>query len=136
MIYEYGKLKQAITRGSGVEGEDVTLTTFEIANIPKEINILKKVERMEIRGEVMMSRTEFDRVNRERLEVGEKLFANPRNAASGSLRQLDPLVTRNRKLQFFAYSIPQIEQASISVISTEIKQGEMQRRNLALNIGQ
>ncbi len=116
MIYEYGKLKQAITRGSGVEGEDVTLTTFEIANIPKEINILKKVERMEIRGEVMMSRTEFDRVNRERLEVGEKLFANPRNAASGSLRQLDPLVTRSRRLQFFAYSVPQIEQAHDSVI--------------------
>ena len=58
----------------------------------------------------MMSRTEFDRVNRERLELGEKLFANPRNCASGSLRQLDPLVTRSRKLQFFAYSIPQIEQ--------------------------
>ena len=116
VIYEYGKLKQAITRGSGVEGEDVTLTTFEIANIPKEINILKKVERMEIRGEVMMSRTEFDRVNRERLEVGEKLFANPRNAASGSLRQLDPLVTRSRRLQFFAYSVPQIEQAHDSVI--------------------
>lgn len=65
---------------------------------------------MEIRGEVMLSRTEFDRVNRERLELGEKLFANPRNCASGSLRQLDPLITRARKLQFFAYSIPQIEQ--------------------------
>jgi DNA ligase (NAD+) len=65
---------------------------------------------MEIRGEVMMSRTEFDRVNRERLDLGEKLFANPRNAASGSLRQLDPLITRSRNLQFFAYSIPQIEQ--------------------------
>lgn len=65
---------------------------------------------MEVRGEVMMSRTEFDRINRERLEAGEKLFANPRNAASGSLRQLDPLVTRSRRLQFFAYAIPQIEQ--------------------------
>lgn len=65
---------------------------------------------MEIRGEVMMSRTEFDRVNKERGELSEKLFANPRNAASGSLRQLDPLITRSRKLQFFAYAIPQIEQ--------------------------
>lgn len=65
---------------------------------------------MEVRGEVMMSRTTFERVNRERLIIGEKLFANPRNAASGSLRQLDPLVTRSRDLQFFAYSIPQIEQ--------------------------
>ncbi len=65
---------------------------------------------MEIRGEVMMSRTVFDHVNRERLAGSEKLFANPRNAASGSLRQLDPLVTRSRHLRFFAYSIPQIEQ--------------------------
>jgi DNA ligase (NAD+) len=110
VIYEYGKLKQAITRGSGVEGEDVTLTTLEIKNLPKEIEWLKNNERMEIRWEVMMSRTEFDRLNRERLESWEKPFANPRNCASGSLRQLDPLITRSRKLQFFAYSIPQIEQ--------------------------
>lgn len=110
VIYSYGKLTQAVTRGSGVEGEDVTLGAFEIADIPKEIDFLKSTPRMEIRGEVMMSRSEFDRVNYERKEMGEKLFANPRNAASGSLRQLDPLVTRSRKLQFFAYSIPQIEQ--------------------------
>ena len=87
----------------------MTLTTLEIENIPKGIEAIRNIERMEIRGEVMMSRTEFDRVNRERLRAGEKLFANPRNCASGSLRQLDPLVTRSRKLQFFAYSIPQIE---------------------------
>lgn len=110
VIYEYGKMRQAITRGSGIEGEDVTLTAFEISNIPKDIENLRNIERMEVRGEVIMSRTEFNRVNKERLEVWEKLFANPRNCASGSLRQLDPLVTRSRKLQFFAYSIPSIEQ--------------------------
>lgn len=110
VIYRYGKLDQAITRWSGVEGEDVTLTAFEIENLPKEIQALEKVERMEIRGEVMMSRTAFVHVNKERLEAWEKLFANPRNCASGSLRQLDPLVTRSRHLQFFAYSVPQIEQ--------------------------
>ena len=121
VIYEFGVLKQAVTRGSGIEGEDVTLTAFEIENIPKEITVLKEIERMEIRGEVMMSRTEFDRVNHERLGAGERLFANPRNAASGSLRQLDPLVTRSRRLQFFAYSIPQIEQASVSVMSNEVR---------------
>ena len=82
---------------------------MEIENLPKEIPALEKIERMEIRGEVMMSRTAFDHVNRERLATGEKLFANPRNAASGSLRQLDPLVTRARHLQFFAYSVPQLE---------------------------
>ncbi len=64
---------------------------------------------MEIRGEVMMSRTTFNAVNKDRLKVGEKLFANPRNAASGSLRQLDPLITRSRQLAFFGYSVPQIE---------------------------
>ena len=115
VVYEYGKFMQAITRGSGVEGEDVTLGAFEIADIPKEISPLKDVERMEIRGEVMMSRTTFDRVNRERMKAGEKLFANPRNAASGSLRQLDPLVTRSRNLEFFAYSVPQIEQYGFSI---------------------
>ena len=88
----------------------MTLTAWEIENLPKEIPELKQVERMEIRGEVIMSRTEFNRINTERLLVGNKLFANPRNCASGSLRQLDPLVTRSRKLQFFAYSVPSIEQ--------------------------
>ncbi len=110
LVYEYGKLVQAITRGSGVEGEDVTIGAFEIKNIPKEIALLQKVERLEIRWEVMMSRTVFAQVNGDRQENNEKLFANPRNCASGSLRQLDPLVTRSRHLQFFAYSVPQIEQ--------------------------
>lgn len=82
VIYEYGKLVQAITRGSGVEGEDVTLGAFEIQDIPKDIGVLRDVPRMEIRGEVMMSRTTFAHVNHERLGLGEKLFANPRNAAS------------------------------------------------------
>jgi DNA ligase (NAD+) len=115
VIYGYGKFIQAITRGSGTEGEDVTLTALEIHNLPKEISSLKEIPRMEIRGEVMMSRSVFDRVNRERWIAWEKLFANPRNCASGSLRQLDPLVTRSRHLQFFAYAIPQIEQTWDSV---------------------
>lgn len=121
VVYEYGMLRQAITRGSGVEGEDVTLGALEIASIPKEIALLKDVVRMEIRGEVMMSRTTFDRVNRDRLESWEKLFANPRNAASGSLRQLDPLITRSRNLEFFAYSIPQVEQASEMIDGEEVR---------------
>lgn len=109
VIYRYWILEQAITRGSWVEWEDVTLTAREIKNIPKEIRELKKIERMEIRGEVMMSRTVFNQVNKERLDAWEKLFANPRNCASGSLRQLDPLITRSRNLQFFGYSIPSLE---------------------------
>jgi DNA ligase (NAD+) len=110
VIYRYWVFSQAVTRGSGVEGEDVTLGAYEISSIPKSIASLKNVERMEIRGEVMMSRTTFEQVNRERLQVWEKLFANPRNCASGSLRQIDPLITRSRNLEFFAYAIPQIEQ--------------------------
>ena len=110
LVYQYGVLVQGVTRWSGVEGEDVTLGVLEIANIPKKIDALGSIERMEIRGEVMMSRKTFDRVNAERLSEGEKLFANPRNAASGSLRQINPLITRTRNLEFFAYAIPQIEQ--------------------------
>ncbi len=111
----------------------MTLTAFEIADIPKNILALRNTERMEIRGEVMMGRTEFDRVNRERSEIGEKLFANPRNCASGSLRQLDPLVTRNRGLRFFAYSIPQIEQGMDPVMSTESSVPVMTTRHLAFS---
>ena len=99
---------------------------MEIENLPKEITALEQVERMEIRGEVMMSRTAFDHVNRERLATGEKLFANPRNAASGSLRQLDPLVTRARHLQFFAYSVPQIEQDIVPAVSVIAKNEAIQ----------
>jgi DNA ligase (NAD+) len=88
----------------------VTVTAREIGNIPLQIPSLSRIDRMEIRGEVMMSRTEFNNVNALRATEHEKLFANPRNAASGSLRQLDPLITRSRGLKFFAYSIPSIEQ--------------------------
>lgn len=91
---------------------------MEIENLPKSIPSLTNVERMEIRGEVMMSRTAFDHVNRERLAASEKLFANPRNAASGSLRQLDPLITRARHLQFFAYSVPQLEMFRMDDVSS------------------
>lgn len=110
LIYKNGAFVQAVTRGSGVAWEDVTLGAMEISGVPHTIHEIAHIDRVEIRGEVMMSRTTFDRVNRERLAVGEKPFANPRNAASWSLRQLDPLITRDRNLEFFAYSLPEIEQ--------------------------
>lgn len=109
LIYRNGVLTQAITRGSGVEGEDVTLGAWEILGIPKKIDTLEGIDKMEIRGEVIMNRDNFLRVNSERMQKGERLFANPRNAASGSLRQINPLITRSRNLEFFAYSVPQIE---------------------------
>lgn len=107
LLYEEGHLKRALTRGDGLMGEDITVNVMEIANIPHTIPY---TETIEIRGEVVMPRTAFDELNGRRLQSGEKLFANPRNAASGSLRQLDPTVTRDRDLLFFAYSSPDLEE--------------------------
>jgi DNA ligase (NAD+) len=105
--YEDGQLTRALTRGDGQVGEDITLNVMEITNIPHTIPYSWTIE---IRGEVVMPRSAFDALNQRRLEIGEKLFANPRNAASGSLRQLDPTVTRERDLLFFAYSCPDLEE--------------------------
>jgi DNA ligase (NAD+) len=87
-------------------GEDITLNALQISNIPQCIPTNQSIE---VRGEVVMSRIAFDTLNTRRLLAGEKLFANPRNAASGSLRQLDPTVTKARDLLFFAYSCPDLE---------------------------
>lgn len=104
--YDNGQLTRALTRGDGQIGEDITLNVLEIDNIPHTIPYQDTIE---IRGEVVMPRSAFDELNNRRLQAGEKLFANPRNAASGSLRQLDPTVTRERDLLFFAYSCPDLE---------------------------
>lgn len=105
--YDNGQLTRALTRGDGQIGEDITLNVMEIANIPHTIAHTGTIE---IRGEVVMPRSAFDDLNNRRLQSWEKLFANPRNAASGSLRQLDPTVTRERDLLFFAYSCPDLEE--------------------------
>lgn len=90
----------------------MSINALEIVGIPKIIPFKGEIE---IRGEVIMPHSAFESVNTARLELGEKLFANPRNAASGSLRQLDPLVTRSRGLEFFAYSAPYLEQEDTSI---------------------
>ena len=102
LIYENGLLKQAITRGDGVEGEDVTNNARTIQSIRLEID---HKDLIEIRGEVLMTKQEFDRINKERAEKGEALFANPRNAAAGSLRQLDPRITARRNLIFQPWGV-------------------------------
>ncbi|MBP6921142.1 NAD-dependent DNA ligase LigA, partial [Candidatus Gracilibacteria bacterium] len=107
LLYEQGKFVRALTRGDGQIGEDITLNAREIENIPHEIPYKDTIE---IRGEVVMPRSAFDALNSRRLQSGEKLFANPRNAASGSLRQLDYTITRERDLLFFAYSCPDLEE--------------------------
>ncbi len=104
--YERGLLVQGATRGDGYEGENVTANVRTIADIPHAIR--GKGPRgfpdpFELRGEIYMSRSAFQRLNEEQAAAGERLFANPRNAAAGSLRQLDPAVTASRPLQFFAY---------------------------------
>ena len=102
LIYEGGVLAQAITRGDGMEGEEVTRNVKTIRSVPLAIDYDARIE---IRGEVVIFKEEFDAINRERAKAGEALFANPRNAAAGSLRQLDPRVTAARNLVFMPYGI-------------------------------
>jgi DNA ligase (NAD+) len=102
LIYENGKLTQAITRGDGVEGEDITQNAKTIKTIPLSIDYKESIE---IRGEVVIFKSEFERINEERAKNGENLFANPRNAAAGSLRQLDSSITAGRNLVFLPYGI-------------------------------
>ena len=106
LIYENGWLVRAATRGDGEVGENVTANVRAIRSIPQRLRVPegeKTPELLDVRGEVYMSREAFLRLNEERIEAGETEFANPRNAAAGSLRQLDPAVTARRSLSFFAY---------------------------------
>lgn len=106
LIYENGKLVRAATRGDGVVGENVTANVRTIRSIPLTLKVPDGEtvpELLDVRGEVYMPRQEFMRLNEQRAERGESEFANPRNAAAGSLRQLDPQVTASRSLSFFAY---------------------------------
>ncbi|MDR1375270.1 MAG: NAD-dependent DNA ligase LigA [Holosporaceae bacterium] len=103
IIYKNGLLTSASTRGDGMVGEDVTANILTICDVPRKIENCS--ESFEVRGEVIMLKSDFCALNDQREQNGEKLFANPRNAAAGSLRQLDPQVTASRNLHFFAYSI-------------------------------
>ena len=106
LVYENGWLVRAATRGDGEVGENVTANVRAIKSIPQRLRVPEGEEMpelLDVRGEVYMSREAFLRLNEERVEAGEAEFANPRNAAAGSLRQLDPAVTAKRTLSFFAY---------------------------------
>ncbi len=102
IIYENGKLKQAISRGDGTVGEDVTENVKTIRSVPLEINYKELIE---IRGEVVIKKSDFQMINEERLDEGKALFANPRNAAAGSMRQLDSKITAKRKLFFYPWGL-------------------------------
>ena len=111
LIYENGVLVRAATRGDGVTGEDITINVKTIKSVPlrltKDINI-------EVRGEIYMSKLSFDKANIEKRKNNEKEFANPRNAAAGSVRQLDSKITAKRNLDFMAYFIPNPEDYGIT----------------------
>lgn len=109
LTYEAGTLTMGATRGNGVIGEDVTANLKTIRDIPLKLQHDDWPASMEIRGEVYFERETFAQVNRERTEAGDPPFANPRNSAAGSLRQLDSKVTRNRRLRFFAFHVASAE---------------------------
>ncbi|MBS4329598.1 NAD-dependent DNA ligase LigA [Campylobacter vulpis] len=102
LLYEKGSLVRAATRGDGEIGEDVSLNVKEIANIPQKIAYEGRIE---IRGEVVILKQDFEKLNEKRAKEGLNLFANPRNAASGSLRQLDTSITKERNLKFYPWGV-------------------------------
>lgn len=105
LTYENGIFTQGATRGDGYTGEDVTHNLRTLRAIPLRLNCTEPPKLLEVRGEVLMFKRDFDKLNQTQLNNGEKLFANPRNAAAGSLRQLDAKITATRPLSFFAYGL-------------------------------
>jgi DNA ligase (NAD+) len=120
LTYEKGQLKLAATRGDGEEGEDVTANALQVADIPKVLKGKGWPDIVEIRGEVYMERAAFAAMNASREAAGQPVFANPRNAAAGSLRQLDPRITAERPVRFFAYAWGQ-HSAPLGATQSEIR---------------
>ncbi|MCB0318450.1 MAG: NAD-dependent DNA ligase LigA, partial [Bdellovibrionales bacterium] len=109
LIYKHGNLHQALTRGDGIYGEDITLNVKTIHSVPLKLRGRNLPDYLEIRGEVLFLLEDFSKLNEERVLAGEAAFANPRNAASGSLRQLDSSITANRPLVFYGYGFGAVE---------------------------
>jgi len=109
LLYENGELVRGATRGDGETGEDITANVRTIRSVPLHLRGKNPPARMEVRGEVVMPHDGFARLNRRQEEAGQKTFANPRNAAAGSLRQLDSRITAQRPLEFYAYSVAQLD---------------------------
>ncbi|MDH3999250.1 MAG: NAD-dependent DNA ligase LigA, partial [Desulfuromonadales bacterium] len=131
LTYLNGRLTQASTRGNGLVGEDITENIRTIASIPKQLNApCPKV--LDVRGEVFIDNADFQALNRNQEELGEKTFANPRNAAAGSLRQLDAKITASRPLRIFCYGVGRLEGADAA---TQVETLEkIQRWGLPVNL--
>ena len=108
LTYENGLFTQGATRGDGYTGENVTHNLRTIRAIPTRLNMANPPQLLEVRGEVLMLKRDFEQLNLKQEKAGAKLFANPRNAAAGSLRQLDPKITATRPLHFFAYGLGEL----------------------------
>ena len=118
LTYIQGKLVRAVTRGDGFIGEDVTENILQIASIVKT---LPQAIDIEIRGEIVLPLASFEKLNKERLEKGEELFANPRNAASGTLRQLDPKIVKERTLDAYFYFLVEADKLGLKSHSESMK---------------
>ncbi|MGF1753887.1 NAD-dependent DNA ligase LigA [Vibrio makurazakiensis] len=114
LLYENGVLVQAATRGDGATGENITENVRTISSIPLKLQGEGWPARIEVRGEVFMPKSGFEKLNAQALKKGEKVFVNPRNAAAGSLRQLDSRITAKRPLAFYAYSVGVVEGVELS----------------------
>jgi DNA ligase (NAD+) len=117
LTYEDGVLVSAATRGDGETGEDVTQNVRTIRNVPLSLKTKRPPRFIEIRGEAVLPIEDFNRLNEEQARKGQKLFANPRNAAAGAIRQLDPKVTASRPLKVFCYGVGQVEGARFTTMS-------------------
>ena len=120
LAYEEGRFVQGATRGDGTTGEDVTPNLRTIRSIPLRLDLRKPPRLLEVRGEVLMMRKDFEAINRRAAELGERTFVNPRNAAAGGLRQLDPRLTAQRKLSFFAYGVGATEGFALPATHTAL----------------
>ncbi|MGD8925910.1 MAG: NAD-dependent DNA ligase LigA [Thioalkalispiraceae bacterium] len=120
LLYEDGLLVRGATRGDGVTGEDVTQNVRTIEAIPLRLRAKNYPLRLEVRGEVIMTKSGFNKLNETQITKGDKVFANPRNAAAGSLRQLDSKITATRPLMFYSYAVGLVEGGKIPDTQTEV----------------
>ncbi len=108
LVYEKGVLTLGLTRGDGTTGEDVTANLRTVKNLPLRFKA-PEIKLLEVRGEIILTKSEFAKLNKQREERGEELYANPRNTAAGSVRQLDPTITASRPLRFYAHGVGRLE---------------------------